>query len=194
MDSTAFDILQALGIGLAFGLRPAAAPILVAVFAALGWGGIDLGGTVVDFLGSTPAIVGLVVFAIVWILLDSTTGRINQFAHLAVAALFAGLFGAGVVDDNASAWWPGVIAGVAGAVLAWAALTPLLGGVRQRLAGEEDAGLVLPALAELTAVITAFLSLLLPPLAIVAALACIVLIFRSRSKDRRYAGLRTLTK
>ena len=193
MDSTAFDILQALGIGLAFGLRPALAPLLVAVFATLGWG-VDLDGTVVDFLGGSPAIAGFVVFALIWLALDATEGRINQWVHLLVAVVFAAAFGAGLVDDNSDVWWPGVVAGVAGAVLAWAALTPILAGVRQRLAGEQDAGLVLPALTELTAVVTAALSLVLPPLAIVAALACLVLIFRSRGKDRRYAGLRTLAK
>lgn len=194
MDSTAFDILQALGIGLAFGLRPALAALLVAVFATLGWGG-DLNGTVVEFLGGTPAIAGFVVFAVIWVALDVTEGRLlNQWVHLLVAVVFAAAFGAGLVDDNSDVWWPGLIAGALGALLAWAALTPILAGVRQRLAGEQDAGLILPALTELTAVITAALSLVLPPLAVVAALACLVLIFRSRGKDRRYAGLRTLAK
>lgn len=193
MDSTAFDILQALGIGLAFGLRPAVAPILVAIFASLGWG-VDLDGTVVEFLGGSPAIVGLVVFAVIWIALDATSGRINQWVHLLVAVVFAAAFGAGVVDENSELWWPGALAGAAGAALAWAALTPILAGVRQRLAGEQDAGLVLPAMTELAAVVTAFLSLIFPPLAVIAALACLVLIFRSRRGDQRYAGLRTLTK
>ncbi len=143
MDTT-FDILQAIGLGLAFGLRPVVAPLIVAICAAVGLG-IDLDGTVVADLAKTPELAALAVFAVAWIGLEITRGATNQLVHLLIAALFAGAFGAGSVDEHSSAWWPGVVAGVLAAALAWAALTPLLAGARQRLAGEKEAGIILPA-------------------------------------------------
>lgn len=191
---TSFDILQAIGLGLAFGLRPVLAPFVVAVCAAVGLG-IDLDGTVVEFLGQTPAIIALVAFAVVWIVLDATRGAITQLAHLFFAVVFAAAFGAGSFDEHASTWWPGAVAGALAAGLAWAALTPLLAGARQRLAGEREAGIILPVVVEFLAVLTAFLSLIFPPLAVIALLAVLVLLVRGRrNRDQSYAGLRTLSK
>lgn len=192
MDTT-YDILQALGLGLAFGLRPVLAPLVVAICAAAGVG-IELDGTVVEFLGDAPAVGFFVVFAIAWLVLDATRGAVHAWASLLVAALFAAAFGAGGFDEHSADWWPGALAGALGALIAWAALTPLLAGVRQRLAGEQDAAVVLPALIELTAVLTAFLSLIFPPLAVVALLAVLVLLARGRKRDQRFAGLRSVTK
>lgn len=190
---TSYDILQALGLGLAFGLRPVLAPLVVAICAAVGLG-IELDGTVVEFLGDVPAVVFFVLFAVAWIVLDATRGadRQHALAALLLAVVFAAAFGAGGFDQHSADWWPGALAGAIGALIAWAALTPLLAGVRQRLAGEQDAAIVLPALIEATAVVTAFLSLVFPPLAAVALLAVLVLLARGRKRDQRYAGLRTL--
>jgi Domain of unknown function (DUF4126) len=193
MDTT-YDILQAIGLGLAFGLRPVFAPLAVALLAALHVG-IDLRGTDFSDLASTPLLIALAVLALAWLAFEIGRGALHPAVHLVIAVVFAGAFGAGSVDEHSSAWWPGVIAGVAGAVLAWAALTPLLAGARQRLAGEKEAGIILPVLVELTAVITAFLSLVFPPLAVIALIAVVVLLVRGRrNRDGRYAGLRTLTK
>lgn len=193
MDTT-FDILQAIGLGLAFGLRPVFAPLLVALLAALHVG-IDLRGTDFSDLGGTPGLVVIAVIAVAWIAYEIGRGGINPILHLVIAVVFAGAFGAGSVADHSGTWWPGLIAGIVAAIIAWAALTPLLAGARQRLAGEKDAGLILPVLVELTAVVTAFLSLIFPPLAVIALLAVLVLLVRGRrNRDGRYAGLRTLTK
>ncbi len=190
---TSFDILQAIGLGLAFGLRPVLAPLIVAICAAAGLG-IDLDGTVVEFLGETPAIIALVAFAIVWLVLDATRGTVHQLLALVFAVAFAAAFGAGGFDEHSADWWPGAVAGAVAALLGWAALTPLLAGARQRLAGEKEASVILPFLVEITAVVLAFLSLIFPPLAVVALLAVLVLFARGRKRDQRYAGLRTLSK
>jgi len=193
MDTT-YDILQAIGLGLAFGLRPVFAPLVVALLAA-SHVGIDVRGTDFSALSGTPVLVGVGVLAVAWIAFEVGRGALHPLVHLVIAVVFAAAFGAGSVDEHSGAWWPGVLAGVAGAVVAWAALTPLLAGARSRLAGEKEAGIILPVLVECTAVLTAFLSLVFPPLAAVALVAVLALLVRGRrNRDGRYAGLRTLTK
>jgi len=193
MDTT-FDILQAIGLGLAFGLRPVLAPLLVAVLGAFQVG-IDLRGTEVADLGHWWFAIVIALIGISWLAWEITRGGINPVAHLTLAVIFAGIYGAGSYDQHASTWWPGAVAGIAGAVLAWAALTPLVSGARKRLAGEADSSVILLAVIELVAVAAAFLSLIFPPLAVVALIAVIVLFIRGRKNSgERYAGLRTLTK
>jgi hypothetical protein len=199
MNSTAFDILQAIGLGLAFGLRPALAPLVVAI-CALANLGVDFEGTKLDFL-ENPAFLGLLAVVAVLAIADSVRGASGKGlvpggAWLLIAVVFGGLFGAGSVNEHSdSLWWVGAVVGVLAALLAWAALSPLIAGARQRLAGEAEAGLILPAVVELTAVVTAFLSLIVPPLAAVALIAVLVLLVRGRkTSGGTYAGLRTLTK
>ncbi|MBO9534837.1 MAG: hypothetical protein J7513_17830 [Solirubrobacteraceae bacterium] len=199
MDSTAFDILQAIGLGLAFGLRPALAPLVVAL-CALGNLGVDFEGTSFDFL-ENPIVVVVIAAVALGAIADSARGAANgkgldSRLWLLVAVVFGALFGAGSVNEHSDslAWLGGVVGGLS-AVLAWAALTPLIAGAKQRLAGEAEAGLILPALVEVVAVVTAFLSLIVPPLAVVALIAVLVLLVRGRGKSgSSYAGLRTLTK
>ena len=193
MDNT-YDILQAIGLGLAFGLRPVFAPLLVAVLGAFQVG-IDLRGTEVADIGHLWFAAVLALVAVGWLAYELTRGGINPIAHLTLAVLFGGIYGAGSYDQHASTWWPGAVAGIAAAVLAWAALTPLVSGARQRLAGEADSSMVLLAVIEFAAVVAAFLSLIFPPLAVIALIAVLVLLVRGRKKaGDSYAGLRTLTK
>lgn len=196
MDTT-YDILQAIGLGLAFGLRPALAPLVVALCAA-GNLGVDFDGTSFAFL-ENPAVIAVLAVIGVLAIGDSARGargkHLDDRIWLVVAMVFAGLFGAGSVNEHSDSWWIGAVVGVVSAVLAWVALTPLVAGARKRLEGEKEAGLILPALVELTAVATAFLSLVFPPLAIVALIAVLVLLVRGRQNSGgSYAGLRTLTK
>lgn len=196
MDTTN-DILQAIGIGLAFGLRPSLAPLIVALCAA-GNLGVDFEGTSFAFLEG-PVVIGVLAVVGVLALGDSARGSrgkgLDDRIWLIVAVVFAAAFGAGSVNVHSDASWLGGIIGAVSAVLAWVALTPLVAGARKRLEGEKEAGVILPVLIELTAVATAFLSLVFPPLAIVALIAVLVLFVRGRkTSGGRYAGLRTLTK
>lgn len=196
---TAFDILQAIGLGLAFGLRPALAPLVVAVCAAANLA-VDFDGTTFEFLEEPAA---LVVLGIIAIAAVADTARLTRAQDaksfgglwLVVSVASGAVFGAGSVNEHSDAWYLGAIVGALAALLAWAALTPLLAGARARLAGEAEASVILPVAAELVAVLTAFLSLVFPPLAVIALLAVLVLLARGRGKSEgRYAGLRTLTK
>lgn len=196
---TAYDILQAIGLGLAFGLRPALAPLVVAICAAANLA-VDFDGTSFEFLEQPAA---LVVLGIIAIAAVADTARLTRGQDaksfgglwLVVSVAFGAVFGAGSVNVHSDAWYIGAIAGGLAALLAWAALTPLLAGARARLAGEAEASVILPVAAELVAVVTAFLSLVFPPLAVIALIAVLVLLVRGRgSREGRYAGLRTLTK
>lgn len=196
---TAYDILQAIGLGLAFGLRPALAPLVVAICAAANLS-VDFDGTTFEFLEQPAFLVALGVFAIGSLADVARITRAQEakpFAGvwLVISMGLAAVFGAGSVNEHSDAWYIGAVVGALSALLAWTALTPLLAGARARLAGEAEASVILPVAAELVAVITAFLSLVFPPLAVIALIAVLVLLVRGRStRDGRYAGLRTLTK
>lgn len=190
MDTT-FDILQAIGLGVAFGLRPALAPLVVAICAVAGLA-IDLDGTAFEFLTEASALIVLAVFAAGWIALNTVRGMVNHVAVLVIAVALAAMFGGGGYDEHAAQWWPGALAGGLAALVTWFTLSPLLAGAARRVAGEKEASMVLPVVTELVAIVVAFLSIVFPPLAVVALIAVLVLTVRGRGRDDRYAGLRTL--
>lgn len=197
MDTT-FDILQAIGLGLAFGLRPILAPLVVAICAAVNLG-VDFEGTPFDFL-ENPIVIGILgVIAVVGLVDSARAVKKNSFltdaVRLPLALVFGGLFGAGSVAEHSDTWVIGAVVGVAAAALGWFATASLVAGARKRLEGEAEASLILAAVVELIAIVTAFLSLIFPPLAIIALVAVLVLLVRGRkTSDGRYAGLRTLSK
>ncbi|MDQ8044494.1 MAG: hypothetical protein AAGC46_07425 [Solirubrobacteraceae bacterium] len=197
MDTT-YDILQALGLGLAFGLRPVLAPLVVAICAAANFA-IDFTGTKFDFLEGAP---GLIVLAVV-----AVAGLVEAFRQyggkaaldgrlwLVVALVFGILFGSGSVNEHSDSWYVGGIVGAIAVLLGWAATSPLVTGARKRLESEAEASLILALGVELAAVVTSLLSIVFPPLAVVAALAVLVLLVRGRrTGGQTYAGLRTLSK
>ena len=197
--NSTYDILQAIGLGLAFGLRPLAAPFLVALL-ALGGAGIDLNGTPFHFIDQAPGLIVFAVIAVVGLALDlrSSFGKGNPIdprITLILALALGALFGAASESDHSGTWWPGAIVGLLSAALGWAATNPLVTGARARVKGEREASLILPLAVELIAILTALASVLVPPLAIVALIATLVLLVRGRrSRSGRYAGLRSLSK
>ena len=101
------------------------------------------------------------------------------------------LLGAGSVDDRFDVWWPGLVAGGASALLASAAMRSLIGRVRARL--DTEARSALPVYEEGAGLVLAALTLLAPPVAIVALGFFLWLLFGSRRRGReKYAGLRIL--
>ncbi len=196
MDTT-FDILQAIGLGLAFGLRPAFAPLVVAICAAVNLS-VDFENTPFDFLENPIALALLAVVAVISVVDALRAGKGKptfDLGWLLVALVLGGLFGAGSVAEHSDSWIIGAVVGVIAAALGYFATFPLVSGARKRLQGEAEASLILPAIVELAAVVTAFLSLVLPPLAIIALVAVLVLLVRGRkTAGESYAGLRTLSK
>lgn len=197
MDTT-LDILQAIGLGLAFGLRPVLAPLVIAICASANLA-VDFSDTPLDWVESTPFLIFLVAFAIAGIIegLRTTKGKgLGGKVWIVPALVFGGIFGAGSLAEHDGSWILGAVIGVAAAALGWASTSTLIAGAIQRLQNESDASVILWAGVEIAAVVTAFLSVVLPWLAIPALIACLVLFVRGRQTGDggRYQGLRTLSK
>ncbi|MCD6726320.1 MAG: DUF4126 family protein [Solirubrobacteraceae bacterium] len=186
------DILQGLGLSQAAGVRPFL-PALVAGAAAKADLLVDFEGTEFAFMERPWWLAVLIVAAVVAIILR---GELERRAQLAAAlqgiALGMGalLFSAVLAGDG-YAWWPGVPAGIVGAWLSGTAVRDLFGRVAGRL--DEEARSHLPVYGEGVAVLLAALSIVAPPVALVALGFFVWLIVGGRRRERdRYAGLRIL--
>jgi hypothetical protein len=186
------DILQASGLGSATGIRPFL-PALVAGALGRADAGVDFEGTSFAFLESPIFLAALAVALIVTIVLTRRRGEDPRLTS-ALAGIGIGLgalLGAGSVDDRFSVWWPGLVVGGLSALLASAATTSLIGRVRARLDAEARAAL--PVYEEGSGTVLAALTLLAPPVALVALGFFAWLLLGSRRRGReKYAGLRIL--
>ena len=106
---------------------------------------------------------------------------------LALGALF---FAGSLAEDNYTSW-PGLIGGVLCAAVGIAATRPLLARVRARL--DRSTAATVPLYAEASAIVLAALSVVLPPVGIIALVLMVwLLIAGRRREDQKYAGLRIL--
>jgi hypothetical protein len=188
---TALDYLQAFGLGLAVGVRPFLA-VLVAGALATANVGVDFDGTAFSFLEQpwwlVAAAAALLLSFLARARLESPPGP-AALAGLSIG--LGGVLGGGTLDDRLSTWWPGVVLGIAGAVLANAATRDLLARTGRRL--DAQARAALPVYAEGTAAVVALIAVLLPPLAlVVAAFFAWLLAGGRRRAGEKYAGLRIL--
>ena len=95
------------------------------------------------------------------------------------------------LDDRFSTWWPGLLIGAACAALAFAVTSAILARTRSRL--DPQAAAALPLYAGGASLIVAGLSVLLPPLAVVAGgLIGWLRAAGRRREGQKYAGLRIL--
>jgi hypothetical protein len=110
---------------------------------------------------------------------------------LVLSAGIGALLFAGALADHSDVWWPGLIGGVAIALLAFRATSNLLARTRARLDAEAAAALTIYA--EGAGLVTAILAILAPPLSLVALGGLIWLLLGSRRREgEKYAGLRIL--
>jgi hypothetical protein len=185
------DILQGIGLSTAAGLRPFL-PTLVAGGLAIGDVGVDYEGTSFAFLEEPVFLLAVAIVMVVTFLLR---GRLDTAAGAAALSgigigLGALLFAA-TIDDRNDVWWPGLIAGVALAALAAAAVRDLFTRTRARL--DAEAAAALPVYAEGVAAVLAALSILVPPVSVVAVGFLVWLLVRGRRREgEKYAGLRIL--
>lgn len=201
----AFDIFQGIGIAAAVGIRPFLPALAVGALAA-GKVEIHFDHTDFSFLQSAPFLLAMALGAIALAMLErrvrSTgaerpgprrgwgSGPLELTLGALALALGALLFGGSLCRGH-YAIWPGAIGGVICAGLAVVATRPLLERVRSRLTGGAEA--TLPLYAETAALLTAVLSVLAPPLGLVAlALLIWLLISGRRRGEQKYAGLRIL--
>jgi hypothetical protein len=191
-----FDIFQGIGIASAVGIRPFLPGLAVGALAA-GNAQIDFTGTDYSFLEAAPFLLALVVLAIVLAVAERRLGleRLESgpgFWLLCAAALaLAALFFAGALAQNHYAVWPGYIGGVICAAIAIVATRPIFARARARLDAAAQAAL--PLYAEGTGLLVAVLSVVAPPVGLIALLLLLWLILAGRRREgQKYAGLRIL--
>jgi hypothetical protein len=189
------DLLQGLGIAAAIGIRPFLPVLLAGALAAANLG-IDFEGTDFSFLEGTVFLLVMLVGVFVYGIVERSRRDAGDrdpvvLSVLAISIVLGALLASGSIADHSEDWWPGVPVGVAAASLGFLAARSLFGRVKARL--DKDAQGALPVYAEGAALVSAGLSILFPPLAIVvvAALGWLLLGGRRR-KGEKYAGLRIL--
>jgi hypothetical protein len=191
----AFDIFQGLGIAAAAGVRPFL-PALVTGALAAGDIQIDFKGTDYSFLQGAPFLLAVLVASCVLAVAEWRWRRLADRRPVVLAmlvpslALGAILF-AGALAQNEHTTWPGLVAGVACALLGAAATVPLLRRARARLDPEAAGATAL--FADGAAIVVAGLSVLAPPVGVLAVLALGWLLISGLQRGpRKYAGLRIL--
>lgn len=189
----AFDIFQGIGVSLALGIRPFLPALAVGGLAA-GDVEIHFNGTDYAFLQSVPFLLAMAVAAIALALLQrrlDPAGRGSMIMLGVAGAALGALMFAGSLARGHYAAWPGWIGGVICAAVALAAAVPLLARMRRRL--DEATAAALPLYAEAAALLLGVLSVLAPPVGVIAlaGMAWLVVGFRRREGEK-YAGLRIL--
>jgi Domain of unknown function (DUF4126) len=185
------DILQGMGVSAAAGLRPFLPTLLVGALAADDLG-VDFDGTDFAFLESPWFLLAIVVALVVTTLLRTRLETAAGEAALTGIGLGLGaLLFAGTLDDRHGTWWPGIIAGLACAFIAQQGARSLLTRTRARLDAEAAGALFLYA--EAAALMIAGLSVLIPPVSVLAIAFLIWLRLGGRRREgEKYAGLRIL--
>jgi Domain of unknown function (DUF4126) len=193
---TVFDILTGAGLGAAAGIRPFL-PALVAGAAASADLLIDFDGTDLSFLEKTgwllAIVLALIAFTMVQRRMTSEGLESSPFgAALAGVALGVGaLLFAGALADHSDTWWPGLIGGLACALLAQTAVRDLLRRTRARL--EPDAREALTLYSDGASLLLAALAIFLPPVSAIALAGLAWLLINGRRRaGEKYAGLRIL--
>ena len=185
------DILQGMGVSAAAGLRPFLPTLLVGALAADDLG-VDFDGTEFAFLESPWFLLAIAVALAVTTLLRSRFETPAGEAALGGVGLGLGaLLFAGTLDDRHATWWPGIVGGLVCAFIAQQGARSLLTRTRARLDAEAAGALFLYA--EAVALLTAGLSVLIPPISVLAiAFFAWLRLGGRRREGEKYAGLRIL--
>ncbi|MDQ3630118.1 MAG: DUF4126 family protein [Actinomycetota bacterium] len=185
------DLLQGAGLAAANGIRPFL-PALVAGLLASANLGLDFDDTRFAFL-EHPIFLGVLFGAAIGAIAGRKAFETERgtLALGVLGVLLGVLLAAGSLDDRSSTWWPALPVGALCAALGFVVARSLLTRVRGRL----DAGAAgtLPFYVEVVAAAVAGLSVLFPPLALVALGGLIRLQLGGRRREgEKYAGLRIL--
>lgn len=193
----AFDIFQGIGIAAAVGIRPFL-PGLAAGALAAGDVEIHFNGTSYSFLQSSWFLLVLVVGTVLLV-----TAERSAFAEqvrtkgwgyglIVISLVLGGMFFAGSLARGHYAVWPGWVGGVICAAVGIAASRPFLARLRSRL-DAAAAAVGLPLISDGSALLIAVLSVVAPPIGVIALLGLLWLIVRGRQRgQQKYAGLRIL--
>jgi hypothetical protein len=189
-------ICLGIGLALAVGLRPFL-PALLACALARGDAGIDFEHTDVAFMEKPLFLLALLIGVVVLVAMERrhppehvSSGPFGAAIAGIGLALGALLFG-GALADHHYAFGAGLIAGIACAALAEAAARGFFDSTRRRL--DREAAATLPVYAEVAGLVLAGLSVLAPPVSLVAlAFLAWLLVGQRRRAGQKYAGLRIL--
>ncbi|HET8979119.1 MAG TPA: hypothetical protein VFN87_13240 [Solirubrobacteraceae bacterium] len=191
-----FDIFQGIGIAAAVGIRPFLPALAVGALAA-GDIQINFSHTDYSFLENDLFLLLMVIGVVLLALIERRASREALDSRpvivtLAIVSLALGaLFFAGALAQGRFIIWPGFVAGVACAAVGILATQPLLSRVRARL--DADAAGALPVFAEGGAILSAILTVLLPPVGIIVLILLLWLLIAGRGRsEQKYAGLRIL--
>lgn len=192
----ALVIAQGVGLAVAAGIRPFLPGLLAGALAA-GNLGVDFDHTSYSFLEKAPFLAALVVLLVAAVIAARRLGpaRVEEGPiGAAIGGIGIGvgalLFAGSLADEHHPAW-PGIVAGLLCAALAQAAARSLFSRTRARL--DRAAATALPVYADAAGMVVAGLSVLAPPLGIVALLLVVWLLVTGRRREgRKYAGLRVL--
>lgn len=188
------ELLSGAGLGGASGLRPVLPTLLTGALARTDTL-VDFDQTPFAFLESTPVLLGLVLIAAVLVALEQRGAITDQIATglLGAGVVTGALLGAGVMADTNDTWWPGLIAGAAGAALVGLAARTIVSGARARLGAAEQGFLVVYTAGAALGVVA--ISVLFGPLSLLVFAAAVWLLVRARQRSgEKYAGLRILGK
>lgn len=190
------DICTGAGLAAAAGLRPFM-PALVAGVLAIANVSIDFQGTSYAFLESPWFLLGVLIALAIALVLQRRLGA-DAIETGPVGAAIAGLgvvlgalYFAGTLADHGYEAWPGLIAGVACALLGQFAVRSLFARVRARLDAAARNALV--AYSDGSSLLGAALAIVVPPASIVLlAFLGWLLAGGRRRQGQKYAGLRIL--
>jgi hypothetical protein len=193
----AFDIFQGIGIAAAIGIRPFLPSVAAGALAAAGVE-LHFDHTSYSFLQSVPFLLAMVICTMLLVLLDrgvmgqTLRSRAGELGLGAVSIVLGALFFAGSLVRDHHAAWPGWVGGVVCAAIGLAAARPFLSRLRARL-DDAAAAVGLPVISDGSALVVAVLSIVAPPLGVVALLGLLWLLYAGRGRgDAKYAGLRIL--
>jgi hypothetical protein len=190
--SLVFDIGQGAGLAGASGVRPFLPPLLAGALAREDIG-LDFDDSGYSFLEEPGFLVAVLALAVGAYALQRARGEIRalELGLAALGAVLGALLFAGSLDQEGHAAWPGLLAGVACALLAYVAVAGIFVRARRRVEG--GAAALLGAYADLIALALAGLAILFPPLGLAGLLAFLVLLARGGGeRGQKYEGLRVL--
>ena len=189
--SLVLDIGQGAGTAGATGIRPVLPPLLVGVLARAD-AGIDFDGTDYSFLEEPLFLLAVLVLGIALYMTErSGPNRAAVGFGAVLSAILGALLFAGCLAAGGHPPALGLVAGVACALLGFAATTSFLTRTWRRL--DDSAAPLLGIYADVAALAATALAIFLPPASLLLLAAFVWLLISSRrDKGRRVGGLRVL--